>query len=130
MQWDRTSNAGFTTGRPWLPLEEEFSARNVADQTSDPQSMLSFNRALVALRNEHAGLNSGDQRIIAARDNVLLFERSDANGRFLVALNFSHSSQQTPELGGYEMILSTHMDHLVADPVVLRADEGVVLKPR
>ena len=36
MQWDASDKAGFTTGRPWLPINSDWSTRNVAVQDSDP----------------------------------------------------------------------------------------------
>jgi len=130
MQWDETPNAGFTSGKPWLPLEAAFKARNVADQTKEPRSALAFNRALIRLRNEHDALSIGDQRIIDIRDNVLLFERSHADETFLVALNFGQASQPLGELAECDVVLSTSMDHAVAGDRALRADQGLVLKRR
>src|SRR3954468_19769734 len=46
MQWDGSPKGGFTTGEPWLaPVDP--AERNVADQRSDPGSMLSYVRQLV-----------------------------------------------------------------------------------
>jgi alpha-glucosidase len=41
MQWDSGDSGGFTTGSPWLPLIDP-QRRNVADQRSDPQSLISL----------------------------------------------------------------------------------------
>jgi alpha-glucosidase len=49
MQWDGTRNGGFTTGEPWLPLVDP-ADRNVADQRTDPESLLSLYRDLLAWR--------------------------------------------------------------------------------
>ena len=49
MQWDGSAGGGFTTGTPWLPLDDP-AVRNVADQRGDPGSLLSFYRDLIALR--------------------------------------------------------------------------------
>jgi alpha-glucosidase len=49
MQWDGTPGGGFTTGEPWLPLVDP-ADRNVADQASDPESLLSLYRDLLAWR--------------------------------------------------------------------------------
>jgi glycosidase len=51
MQWDATPSAGFTaTGtRPWLPCGN--TARNVAAQRENPDSMLHLCRNLIALRS-------------------------------------------------------------------------------
>jgi alpha-glucosidase len=51
MQWDASSNGGFTSGTPWLPVVEA-AERNVADQESDPDSVLALVRALIGLRRE------------------------------------------------------------------------------
>jgi alpha-glucosidase len=130
MQWDETPNAGFTRGGPWLPLEQEFKARNVADQTADAASMLALNRALIALRNGQEALSVGDQRIVDVRDNVLLFERSHDDETFLVALNFGQASQPLPALAEHDIVLSTRMDDDTARSGALRADEGLILKRR
>ncbi|MBE0696047.1 MAG: alpha-glucosidase, partial [Anaerolineaceae bacterium] len=41
MQWDASSNAGFTpsAARPWLPLHMDYPERNVKVQQDDPQSL-------------------------------------------------------------------------------------------
>src|SRR5436309_1331286 len=36
MQWDATPNAGFSTGRPWLPMAPDAQRVNVAAQRHDP----------------------------------------------------------------------------------------------
>src|SRR3712207_216353 len=50
MQWSAEPGAGFTTpeARPWLPLGDA-GACNVADQRSDPGSVLHLVRDLIAL---------------------------------------------------------------------------------
>src|SRR5919199_2909639 len=50
LQWDASPNAGFTTGRAWLPVAADFERVNVAAQRADPTSMLSLHRRLIALR--------------------------------------------------------------------------------
>lgn len=49
MQWDGSPGGGFTSGAPWLSLDDP-AARNVADQRGDPASLLSLYRELIALR--------------------------------------------------------------------------------
>ncbi|MDD6348089.1 MAG: alpha-glucosidase [Lachnospiraceae bacterium] len=48
--WTDGPCAGFTTGTPWLPLNENASALNAASQENDPASTLSYYRRLTALR--------------------------------------------------------------------------------
>jgi alpha-glucosidase len=42
MRWDCSRNAGFTTGRPWLPLGPAIEQCNVATQRADDHSLLSL----------------------------------------------------------------------------------------
>jgi glycosidase len=94
MQWDGSEGAGFTRGEPWLPLNEDFASRNVASQERDPASLLSWYKALIALRRSSEALRSGAIRFLdpgrdaLARD-VLAYERSAGEGRVLVLLNFA-----------------------------------------
>ena len=91
MQWDASSNAGFTTGEPWLPIAADYRAVNVAAQAADPRSMLSLYRALIALRRAEAALSVGDYVPVPVRDDVLAYERRHAGRRVLVALNMGGS---------------------------------------
>jgi len=50
MQWEAGPAAGFTTGRPWLPLPASVATHNVAAETRDPGSVLVYYRKLLALR--------------------------------------------------------------------------------
>lgn len=50
VQWNDSANAGFTSGNPWLPLNPNYKEINVASQESDPDSLLSFYKELIALR--------------------------------------------------------------------------------
>ncbi len=50
MQWSDGANAGFTTGTPWLKVNPNYTAINAAAQLSDPDSVWSFYKKLIALR--------------------------------------------------------------------------------
>src|SRR5579875_2173936 len=60
MLWLDAPNAGFTTAeaRPWLPLQADWAERNAVTQRSDPKSMLSLYRHLLALRRRHDTLHA------------------------------------------------------------------------
>lgn len=67
MQWDTTPiTGGFTTGTPWQPLDRDFALRTVADQQDNPDSLLSYYRDLIHLRNRHAALQTGETVTIDA----------------------------------------------------------------
>jgi len=95
MQWDHDSGAGFTTGTPWIDLNQNHRLINVASQVDDPDSIFSFYRALLRFRKEHPDmvLAAYSERTI---DNPLLyvFERSGTTETYRVFLNFSDQPQK------------------------------------
>ncbi len=94
MQWDASPHAGFTNGRPWLPLAADFATRNVAVQMQQPTSLLNLYRDLIALRRAHPVLHAGTYRKITALGDVLVFLRESAAECVLVALNLAGNAQE------------------------------------
>jgi len=92
MQWDDSPQAGFTAegSLPWLPLADDYALRNVARQEADPTSMLSFFRALTALRRAEAALTAGDYASIdVGTEDIFAYTRTAPEAdRFLIVLNF------------------------------------------
>jgi alpha-glucosidase len=128
MQWDATANAGFSRGRAWLPVEKDFPTRTVAAQQADARSILMLTRTLIALRNTSRALRIGAQRIVSARENVLLFERSHAEECFLIALNFAAEDRTLERPMAGKLVASTHMDRAELGRATLRGGEGIVLR--
>ena len=51
-QWDGSTHAGFTTGTPWMRVNDDFHSWNVAAQRADPESVLSFWKRALEVRKE------------------------------------------------------------------------------
>ena len=64
LQWSDEANAGFTTGTPWRAANSDYTTKNIASQSADPGSLLSFYRTLIQLRNNHVALRVGDYYVI------------------------------------------------------------------
>jgi alpha-glucosidase len=133
MQWDGGPTAGFTSGRPWLPVAPDSDRVNVASQRHDSRSILTLHRRLLALRRERPALAVGVYEPVEAAGNVLAYARGAGAGRCLVALNLGSSEQQlevpTTFRGG-RALLCTGLDRdqqPVGNRLDLRPDEGVVL---
>jgi alpha-glucosidase len=132
MQWDSTVNAGFCGAevQPWLPVCENFTEINVADQQTDRQSMLTFTKRLLQLRRTHTALTSGTYRTVYQDDRVLVFERHHETEQCYVAINFSVEAivLELPILKG-KILLSTHCDRHdeLFERLELRANEGLIL---
>ncbi|MEN8158696.1 MAG: alpha-amylase family glycosyl hydrolase [Myxococcota bacterium] len=88
LPWEPGAGAGFTTGKPWLPLGADADERNVAAQRTEPGSLLHLYRAALALRKRTPALHRGDYRRRRAPRDVFAFERRHGRERAVVALNF------------------------------------------
>lgn len=53
MQWTSDKNAGFTTGVPWLGVNDNHTHVNVADESTNPHSVLNYYKKMIALRKSH-----------------------------------------------------------------------------
>jgi alpha-glucosidase len=128
MQWDDSTNAGFSRGRPWLPLAEDYATVNVAAQKQDPRSTLALYRGLIGMRRATPALAFGDYRTLHGDDTMLVYERLANDARVVVALNFSERERRLPEsAGSLPVKLSTHLDRVDEPARVLRPHEGLVL---
>ena len=50
MQWEYATNAGFTTGTPWIGVNENYKTINAASQRENPYSVYHYYKKLIALR--------------------------------------------------------------------------------
>lgn len=128
MQWSAAHNAGFTTGKPWLPLSPDYATQNVFVEKRDPKSMLRLHQALIALRRAEPALQVGKLDLVETGDDVLAYVRED---RHLVVLNLTGASREFGVKRSGDIVLSTHLDRAgerVAGTLELRPDEGVVVR--
>ncbi len=133
MPWDGTPNAGFSTHAPWLPLGDDWPARNVARERGEPASMLVLHRSLLSLRRAHPALALGDLTLLeGSPQDVLGYERRRADDRLLMLLNLGTSPREVPLPGwaiGAQVLLSTldGTPTLLDGHLELRPDEAVIL---
>jgi alpha-glucosidase len=94
MQWNGDRNAGFTTGKPWLPVPVSAKTHNVEAESTDPNSVLSFYKQVIRLRKTEPPLLDGAYIPLNESDpNVLSYLRRSKAGTVLVVLNFSARAQ-------------------------------------
>ena len=91
MQWDSTTNSGFTTGTPWIKANTDYKEWNVEAQLAKPDtSVLGFWKRLLLIRKEHKGLVHGKFEMLDyANQSVYAYTRSDKTGTYLVVCSFS-----------------------------------------
>ena len=101
MQWDATSQAGFTTGIPWLPVPANYVSINVAAEEQDPASVLNHFKKMVQLRKTNPVLVYGQYQLLAPENpDIYAYTRTLGAQKVLVLLNFSAKNLplELPEL--------------------------------
>jgi len=95
MQWNDSSNAGFSQAAPWLPVPASYKTHNVETELKDPNSVLQFYKRLLVLRHQESALLDGDY-VALNQDNrdVLSYLRRHGNEAVLVVLNMSNAKQK------------------------------------
>ena len=87
-QWDDGPQAGFTTGRPWLGVNQNCASINLAQQEEDPESIWSWYKDLAALRREREVLRRGEFVPMGAAPPLFAYRRRLGEEQLTVLLNF------------------------------------------
>ncbi|QFT89754.1 Oligo-1,6-glucosidase [Bacillus sp. THAF10] len=90
MQWNEEPNGGFTSGTPWMGVNDNYSEINVEKQWNDPNSVLNFYRAMIDLRKEEEVFVYGAYDLILEEDiSVYGYTRKLENAQAVVLCNLS-----------------------------------------
>ncbi|MBQ7704311.1 MAG: alpha-glucosidase [Selenomonadaceae bacterium] len=97
MQWSDKKNAGFSTGTPWLPVNENYKTVNAEIEEKNSDSVLNWYRKLVQLRAGHAELIGGDYKLLLPdNEEIFAFSRSLNGNTLITAVNFSNEKVALP----------------------------------
>lgn len=96
MVWDGSAHAGFSTGKPWLPVKPPQAARHVAGQIGREGSVLEAYRAMIALRKAQEALRLGPCRFLDTPDPVLAFTRGNGKRALTCVFNLSPKAVALP----------------------------------
>lgn len=92
MQWNAEKNAGFTTGTPWLKVNDNYTEINMETQDTDPDSVLNYYRKLIALRKSPAYKEVfayGEfMPVYQNTSSVMAYYRKNEKQRILITANF------------------------------------------
>jgi len=98
MQWDQSSNAGFSSAQKdaiYIPQDPDPNRPTVAEQENDPNSLLSYVKGLLKLRASSEALgNEGEWDFLSdpAKPYPMVYLRKSGNERYLIAINPSNKS--------------------------------------
>ncbi|SHK24766.1 alpha-glucosidase [Hespellia stercorisuis] len=90
MQWNDSSNAGFTTGTPWFYVNPNYKEINVEKEEREPDSILNFYRRCLHYRKKSETALWGDYREFRKYDNrIYMYERRYHGKSLLIVCSFS-----------------------------------------
>ena len=122
MQWDKSKNAGFSTGQPWLAVNPNYQAINVQEALENPDSIFYTYQKLVQIRKENSWLIRADFELLDMADKVFAYIRKDGDRRFLVVANLSNEEQDLTVEGNVKSVL-------IENTVAQEAVEKQILAP-
>ena len=110
MQWTAGKNAGFTEGKPWLPVNPDYPERNAEIQLNDSSSLLTWYKTLIRLRSDEPALLTGNVDFIEAGlvHDVLAYSRRHGRDEIFVVLNVSGKAVLNPVRQIGTVLASTH----------------------
>ncbi|MFH1529965.1 MAG: alpha-amylase family glycosyl hydrolase [Pseudomonadota bacterium] len=126
MQWTGDPGGGFTAGTPWEPLHPQADTINVADQSQDPDSLLSLYRDLIRARRARPALHRGGAEVVDVNspttDEVWALRRAAGDDAVVCAFNLGESTALAVNLAAGDA--SGAEDALTGESVVVSG--GVV----
>jgi alpha amylase, catalytic domain len=136
MQWtpDENDNAGFSTAKPWLPVNTACKNVNVELEQQEPDSFLALYRRLLTLRSRYQILRTGEYEPLSGTDkDIFAYARwTPGKQRVLVAMNFSKETRRVKLPHVDSILCTTHpVDYPDVDEddfVTLRPYEGVLVE--
>ncbi|KAJ5323743.1 alpha-amylase [Penicillium atrosanguineum] len=137
MQWDDSPNADFTTSeKAWMTINKDYTEWNVASQLDDPTSIMTYWKAMIALRKEYPDLFVYGSYVPLPESEtgemILGYERysQEMRQKSVVLLNFSDQVQKVDveKYKGFSTLISNQGgDTYKGSHVELRAFGAVVL---
>ncbi|GIP42715.1 alpha,alpha-phosphotrehalase [Paenibacillus sp. J45TS6] len=95
MLWDDSDQAGFTSGTPWIKIDERYKEINAKQQVEDPDSIYHHYRKLIELRKEVKVITDGTfTRLDHAHPEVFAYARMNEEETLVVISNFSDKTVQ------------------------------------
>lgn len=113
MQWNSSNNAGFTCGKPWIGVNENYKTINVEVEERDENSVLNFYKKLIRLKKSNEALIYGVYDLILEEDeNIFAYTRTLNNHKFLIMANLTEEKAkyiyEKEKLNSKDLILNNY----------------------
>lgn len=114
MQWDNTTNGGFSDGEPWIKLNPNYIDINVEKQINDESSILSYYKKIIKLRKEYKTIVYGNYSDIDFMNKkIYSYKRYDDNYELIIICNFVDKNYKfdITKYKEYKLLLTNYKDN-------------------
>lgn len=95
LQWDASKFAGFSTTKPWIDVNENYSKINVELQQDNLDSILNYYREIIRIRKNNLTLIYGDfLDLEPSNEQLYIYKRWDQQKTYFIVLNFCDDKVQ------------------------------------
>ena len=112
MQWSAERYAGFSTAKPWLPVNPNYLEINAEAALDDPNSVFYYYQKLIALRKQHPVFRDGSFTLLEPEsEQLFVYTRQTKNEQLLVVCNFTGETVSWQPPKGFaqaELLLSNY----------------------
>ena len=92
MQWNNTSNAGFTTGKPWLKVNPNYTDINAENSIKDENGIFNYYKKLIKFKEQSDLLAYGDfTEYLSENESIFAYKREYNGEKLLVILNLTEN---------------------------------------
>lgn len=131
MQWNDNSQAGFTSGEPWIEVNSNFHQINVADQIDRKDSVFAYYKQLIQLRHKNDCMAYGTfVPIEDGSETIYAYRRVFESEELLIICNFTGEEQYYPFLGKHmgETLIGNVVNSNYRKKYILAPWEAIVLR--
>ncbi|MEC0201216.1 alpha,alpha-phosphotrehalase [Paenibacillus lautus] len=90
MPWNDGDQAGFTTGTPWIKIDERYPIINAQSEVEDPHSIYHHYRKLIEMRKNIPVITDGEYvRLDEGHPEIYAYVRTNKEQTLVVISNFS-----------------------------------------
>ncbi len=114
VQWDDSENAGFTTGKPWIPVNPNYKTINAKAAMADPDSVFHYYQKLIKLRHTLPIIPYGVfEPLLEESESIYAYRRHLDGQTLTVACNFTDKEVACDLFDGLEgeELISNYKEH-------------------